>query len=197
MNRYSFSRYLAKGGFPEAQNLSAPERSGLLQGYVDMVLFRNAIERRGGVNGTALRHLVRRPPGSPAGLFSLQKIFRGYEVAARRRLPRHSARHAGPSRSGLPASCLPRSHRFRKAPPRESTKVLSDRPGADSRRGPQRSRVRSSPMRRSVRCMACRSRSRRTSTRKAARRSMASPPFATSSRRPTVRWSPTGSAPVW
>lgn len=72
---HHFARYLVEGGFPEAQNLSAPERSELLQGYVDVVLFRDVIERHGIVNVTALRQLVRRLLGSPAGLFSVQKFF--------------------------------------------------------------------------------------------------------------------------
>ena len=68
---HHFARYLAMGGFPEAQNLQAMERRQLLQGYVDVLLLRDVIERHSMVNVTALRWMVRRLLGSPAGLFSI------------------------------------------------------------------------------------------------------------------------------
>ena len=72
---HHFLRYLRDGGFPEAQGLTDPERTELLQGYVDVVILRDVIERHGIVNVVALRQLVRRLLGSPAGLFSVQKFF--------------------------------------------------------------------------------------------------------------------------
>lgn len=48
-------------------------RRQLLQGYVDVVLLRDVIERHQIGNTTALRWLVRRLLGSPAGLFSVTK----------------------------------------------------------------------------------------------------------------------------
>ena len=72
---HHFWRYLEVGGFPEAQELTKPERCELLQGYVDVVLLRDVIERHGIANVAALRQLVRRLLGSPAGLFSVQKFF--------------------------------------------------------------------------------------------------------------------------
>ena len=72
---HHFARYLETGGFPEAQELDAPERRQLLQAYVDAVLLRDIIERHGVVNATALRQLARRLLGNPAGLFSIQKFF--------------------------------------------------------------------------------------------------------------------------
>ena len=42
---------------------------------MDVVLLRDVIERHGIVNVVALRQLVRRLLGSPAGLFSVQKFF--------------------------------------------------------------------------------------------------------------------------
>ena len=70
-----FLRYLTEGGFPEAQGLSRPERNELLQGYVDVVLLRDVMERHNIANLTALRQLVLRLLSSPAGLFSVQKFF--------------------------------------------------------------------------------------------------------------------------
>ncbi len=71
---HHFSRYLEIGGFPEAQALQATHRRQLLQGYVDVLLLRDVIERHRISNVTALRWLVRRLLGSPAGLFSVTKF---------------------------------------------------------------------------------------------------------------------------
>lgn len=69
-----FALFLETGGFPEAQRLAAPERRQLLQGYVDVLLLRDVIERHGVRNVTALRWMVRRLLGNPGGLFSVTKF---------------------------------------------------------------------------------------------------------------------------
>jgi len=69
-----FARYLEIGGFPEAQDLSTPERRQLLQGYIDVLLLRDVIERHQIANITALRWFVRRLLSSPASLFSVTKF---------------------------------------------------------------------------------------------------------------------------
>ena len=69
-----FNEWLTTGGFPEAQGLNAIERRQLLQGYVDVLLLRDVIERHGVSNVTALRWMVRRLLGSPGGLFSITKF---------------------------------------------------------------------------------------------------------------------------
>ncbi len=71
---HHFANYLAMGGFPEAQGLQPAERRHLLQQYVDVLLLRDVIERYEVVNPTALRWMVRRLLGSPAGLFSVTKF---------------------------------------------------------------------------------------------------------------------------
>jgi len=71
---HRFASYLETGGFPEAQDLTPATRRQLLQGYVDVLLLRDVIERHGVANVTALRWLVRRLLGSPAGLFSVTKF---------------------------------------------------------------------------------------------------------------------------
>ncbi len=71
---HHFARFLETGGFPETQALSATHRRLLLQGYIDVLLLRDVIERHGVTNVTALRWLVRRLLSSPAGLFSVTKF---------------------------------------------------------------------------------------------------------------------------
>ncbi len=71
---HRFARYLETGGFPEAQDLTPATRRQLLQGYVDVLLLRDVIERHRVANVTALRWLVRRLLGNPAGLFSVTKF---------------------------------------------------------------------------------------------------------------------------
>jgi predicted AAA+ superfamily ATPase len=71
---HHFAEYLMTGGFPEAQALGPADRRQLLQGYVDVLLLRDVIERHEVTNPTALRWMVRRLLGSPAGLFSVTKF---------------------------------------------------------------------------------------------------------------------------
>lgn len=73
MDRH-FATYLETGGFPEAQGLALRERRQLLQGYVDVLLLRDVIERHGVSNVTALRWMVRRLLGNPGGLFSVTRF---------------------------------------------------------------------------------------------------------------------------
>ena len=69
-----FGEYLAAGGFPEAQGLAAGLRVELLQGYVDTVLFRDVVERRGVTQVAALRWLTRQCLKNPAGSFSVHRL---------------------------------------------------------------------------------------------------------------------------
>jgi predicted AAA+ superfamily ATPase len=71
---HQFARYLEIGGFPEAQALEPSHRRQLLQGYIDVLLLRDVVERHKVANITALRWLVRRLLSSPAGLFSVTKF---------------------------------------------------------------------------------------------------------------------------
>lgn len=70
---HRFAAYLIAGGFPEAQGLGAAHRNQLVQGYIDVLLLRDVIERHGIANVTALRWLVRRLLSSPGGLFSVTR----------------------------------------------------------------------------------------------------------------------------
>ncbi len=71
---HHFARYLEIGGLPEAQGLDPAHRRQLVQGYIDVLLLRDVIERHHVANVTALRWLVRRLLSSPAGLFSVTKF---------------------------------------------------------------------------------------------------------------------------
>jgi predicted AAA+ superfamily ATPase len=67
--------YLRAGGFPEAQGLDPRDRLELLNGYVDVVLLRDVIERHAVSHPLALRWLVRRLLGNPAGSFSVNRFY--------------------------------------------------------------------------------------------------------------------------
>lgn len=71
----AFRTYLAEGGFPDAQNLDTRDRRPLLQGYVDVAVLRDIIERHGVSNPVALRWLQRHLLGNPSTPFSIQKFY--------------------------------------------------------------------------------------------------------------------------
>jgi hypothetical protein len=71
----AFRTYLSEGGFPDAQNLETRDRRPLLQGYVDVAVLRDVIERHGVSNPVALRWLQRQLLGNPCAPFSIQKFY--------------------------------------------------------------------------------------------------------------------------
>ncbi len=72
---HRLARYLETGGFPEVQGISQDLRVRVLQEYVDVVIFRDVVERHGVDNLPALRYLERKLLASPAGKFSVSKLF--------------------------------------------------------------------------------------------------------------------------
>ena len=68
-------RYLAEGGFPEAQGADPRDRAALLGGYVDVVVLRDVIDRHGVTNPLALRWLQRQLLANPGGPFSVKKQY--------------------------------------------------------------------------------------------------------------------------
>ncbi|MEX1104028.1 MAG: ATP-binding protein [Dehalococcoidia bacterium] len=68
-------RYLAEGGFPEAQGASPRDSAALLSGYVDVVVLRDVIERHAVSNPLALRWIERQLLASPGGPFSVKKHY--------------------------------------------------------------------------------------------------------------------------
>lgn len=71
----AFRAYLTEGGFPDAQGLDVRDRRPLLQGYVDVAVLRDLIERHGISNPVALRWLQRHLLGNPTAPFSIQKFY--------------------------------------------------------------------------------------------------------------------------
>ncbi len=71
----AFRDYLVEGGFPDAQGLDIRDRRPLLQGYVDVAVLRDIIERHAISNPVALRWLQRHLLGNPAAPFSIQKFY--------------------------------------------------------------------------------------------------------------------------
>jgi predicted AAA+ superfamily ATPase len=70
----AFRTYLTDGGFPDAQDIDMRDRRPLLQGYVDVAVLRDIIERHAISNPVALRWLQRHLLGNPTAPFSIQKF---------------------------------------------------------------------------------------------------------------------------
>lgn len=68
-------RYLAEGGFPEAQGATPRDRAALLSGYVDVVVLRDVIDRHAVTNPLALRWIERQLLANPGGSFSVKKHY--------------------------------------------------------------------------------------------------------------------------
>ena len=69
-----FDAYLEVGGFPEVQGVSTELRLRILQDYVDVVLFRDVVERHRVENLPALRYLERSLLSQPARRFSVHRL---------------------------------------------------------------------------------------------------------------------------
>ena len=70
-----FLKYLLEGGFPEAQGLENRDRHLLLQGYVNMVLFRDIIDRFNISNTMVLKKLIRHLISNAGTHFTVNKFF--------------------------------------------------------------------------------------------------------------------------
>ena len=66
--------YLDEGGFPEVRSLDAPLRLRLLQDYVDVVVFRDVVERHGISNLPLARYLTRTLLRNVGRSLSLNKL---------------------------------------------------------------------------------------------------------------------------
>ncbi len=71
-----FNKWLAVGGFPEAQGLDPTTRGQLLRDYVDVAILRDVVERHDVRNIAGLRSLVRHLLGNAGSLFSVEKFHR-------------------------------------------------------------------------------------------------------------------------
>jgi len=68
--------YLTVGGFPEAQGVPPRDRRDLLQGYVDVVLLRDVIERHAVSHPVAVRWMTRQLLGNAGQPFSVHRFSR-------------------------------------------------------------------------------------------------------------------------
>jgi len=75
---HCFDRYLQTGGFPEVQTVSDELRTRILQEYLDVVLFRDVVERHAVTGTTVLRQLVRRLVRSPAATVSIHRLYNDF-----------------------------------------------------------------------------------------------------------------------
>jgi hypothetical protein len=73
-----FKRYLMTGGFPEVQGVADDVRPRILQEYLDVVLFRDIVERHAVTGTVALRQLVRRLVRSPARSVSVNRLYNDF-----------------------------------------------------------------------------------------------------------------------
>lgn len=71
-----FAKWLAAGGFPEAQGLGPAPRAQLLRDYVDVAILRDVVERHDVRNIAGLRSLMRHLLGNAGSLFSVEKFHR-------------------------------------------------------------------------------------------------------------------------
>ncbi len=68
-------RYLTEGGFPEAQGTEPRDRAALLNGYVDVVVLRDVIDRHAVSHPLVLRWIERQLLANPGGPFSVKKHY--------------------------------------------------------------------------------------------------------------------------
>jgi len=73
--RKAIMEYLETGGFPEVQTIEKNLRIEILQGYIDLVLLKDVIERHKISNVIVLRYLVRNIMSSPGSKFSINKFY--------------------------------------------------------------------------------------------------------------------------
>ncbi len=75
MMRPHFLRYLEEGGFPETINIPFEYRVQILQDYVDVVIFRDIIERYGITSITLIKYLIQTLVNNVASRFSVNKYY--------------------------------------------------------------------------------------------------------------------------
>lgn len=80
-----FDRFMHQGGFPELVKQDDELKDKILQGYFNVMVFRDIIERYQISNSSTLKYFCKRVIGSSAGEFSVNKIYnelrsQGYRV---------------------------------------------------------------------------------------------------------------------
>ena len=70
-----FKEYMEKGGFPEIVNADSLFSQKILQSYLDVMIFRDLIERHEISNITALKYFVKKALSNCAKEFSVHKVY--------------------------------------------------------------------------------------------------------------------------
>ncbi|MCF8414306.1 MAG: ATP-binding protein [Melioribacteraceae bacterium] len=73
--RKEFREYLHNGGFPETIEMSENIRQKTLQSYLDVMMYRDLIERFNISNVTALKYLINKLLANTSKVYSLNKIY--------------------------------------------------------------------------------------------------------------------------
>jgi hypothetical protein len=71
----AFNDYLSEGGFPEVVNYDRELRSKTMQSYLDVMIYRDIIERYGIKNPSALRYFIIKSLSNVSNYFSVNKLF--------------------------------------------------------------------------------------------------------------------------
>lgn len=82
---HCFQQYLLSGGFPEVIEFDAAVRRQTLQEYLDVVIYRDIIERHAIKNPSVIKYMIRSMIHNSGKLFSVNKFYQdvksqGYQV---------------------------------------------------------------------------------------------------------------------
>ncbi len=80
-----FSQYLSEGGFPEVTNYEQDERQKTLQEYIDVVIYRDIIERHSIKNTTLIKYMIMSLIHNVSKPFAINKFYndiksQGYKI---------------------------------------------------------------------------------------------------------------------
>jgi predicted AAA+ superfamily ATPase len=74
----ALEEYLKTGGLPEVVLADESLRPRILKEYVDLVFYRDLVERYGVANPLVMRRLLRHCLGHPASLFNVHKLYQDF-----------------------------------------------------------------------------------------------------------------------
>ena len=73
--RHAFDKYLNWGGFPEIVSMSEPTCRKTLQSYLDLIIYRDIVERHSITNTFLLKHIIKHCFSNLSSLMSVNKLF--------------------------------------------------------------------------------------------------------------------------
>lgn len=76
--KHHFNHYLGHGGFAECFNQNDDIERRILRDYLDLIIYRDIIERFGVTNRALLKHLIRYLFANPATLVSYNKLYNDF-----------------------------------------------------------------------------------------------------------------------